>query len=118
LISLVLFLSTACLSFPLTGSEPGAAAPHALAARQSNDSEARLSGGHGSRGAAKRVAVIGAGASGTSAAWFLDRAAGEAATRIGLNKSQVLSEVVVFDQNDYVGGRTCSAVPGSRTLAS
>lgn len=52
----------------------------------------------------RRVAIIGAGASGSSAAWFLDRAAGVVAGRMGVEKRQVLSEVVIFEREGRVGG--------------
>jgi prenylcysteine oxidase/farnesylcysteine lyase len=51
--------------------------------------------------AKKRVAIIGAGASGSAAAFFLERAAREA----GLSKDEL--EIVVFEREDYVGGRKC-----------
>ena len=54
---------------------------------------------------AKRVAIIGAGASGSSAAWFLTRAADVVAARLGVNRHALLDEIVVFDKNDYFGGR-------------
>ena len=50
----------------------------------------------------KRVAVIGAGASGSSAAWFLTRAGKVMEGRTG---RQVLGEVVIFDKEGEVGGR-------------
>lgn len=52
----------------------------------------------------KRVAIIGAGASGSSAAWFLSRAAGVIADRLDVEKEKVLAEIVVFDREDRPGG--------------
>lgn len=49
----------------------------------------------------KRVAIIGAGASGCSAAFFLSRAAQEAKAK-GFKSIQ---EIVVYESNSYVGGR-------------
>ncbi|KAK0101550.1 hypothetical protein ONS95_015039 [Cadophora gregata] len=46
---------------------------------------------------AKRIAIIGAGAAGSSAAYYLERFA---------NKSEVAINVTVFERNSYVGGRT------------
>ena len=54
---------------------------------------------------AKRVAVIGAGASGSSAAWFLTRAADVVAARLGVERHALLDEIVVFEKNKYIGGR-------------
>jgi prenylcysteine oxidase/farnesylcysteine lyase len=51
----------------------------------------------------KRLAIIGAGASGSSAAFFARRAAREA----GVIEEQL--EIVVFEKEDYVGGSECSA---------
>ena len=53
----------------------------------------------------KRVAIIGAGASGSSAAWFLSRAGKIVEERLGKDKGAVLEEIVVFEKSDYVGGR-------------
>lgn len=50
----------------------------------------------------KRIAVIGAGASGSAAAWFMSRAGRVMKERIG---KEVLSEIAVFEQSDKVGGR-------------
>ncbi|KAH9212992.1 Prenylcysteine lyase-domain-containing protein [Leptodontidium sp. 2 PMI_412] len=46
---------------------------------------------------AKRIAIIGAGAAGSSAAYYLEQFA---------NKSGVAINVTVFERNSYVGGRT------------
>lgn len=48
--------------------------------------------------APKRVAIVGGGASGSSAAFFLSRAAREA----GIGEGAL--EIVVYEKNDYVGG--------------
>lgn len=55
----------------------------------------------------KRVAIIGAGASGTSAAWFMTRAGRVMEQRMGLAKGSLLGEVVVYDREDHVGGSEC-----------
>lgn len=52
----------------------------------------------------KRVAVVGAGASGSAAAFFLARGAREAESRAGLPHGSLL-DIVVFEAEDYVGGR-------------
>jgi len=46
----------------------------------------------------KRVAIVGAGASGSAAAFFLERAAREAGLKDGA------LEIVVYERNDYIGG--------------
>lgn len=53
----------------------------------------------------KRVAIVGAGASGSSAAFFLRRAARIMEERIGAHEGAMLGEVVVVDKEGYVGGR-------------
>lgn len=53
----------------------------------------------------KRVAIIGAGASGSAAAFFLRRAARIMEERIGVPEGQLLGDVVVVDKEGYVGGR-------------
>ena len=53
----------------------------------------------------RRVAIIGAGASGSSAAWFLSRAAGVVADRLGVEKDRLLEDIVVFDREERPGGR-------------
>jgi prenylcysteine oxidase/farnesylcysteine lyase len=55
----------------------------------------------------KRVAVVGAGASGAAAAWFVRRAGRVAERRAGVPEGTLLGEVVVFEQADYIGGRAC-----------
>lgn len=60
---------------------------------------------HALNSSSKRIAIIGAGASGSSAAWFVDRAAGVVADRLGVDKRELVQEIVVFDRNNYVGGR-------------
>jgi prenylcysteine oxidase/farnesylcysteine lyase len=54
---------------------------------------------------AKRVAIVGAGASGAAAAFFLRRAARVAEKRAGLMEGELLGEVVVYETADWVGGR-------------
>jgi prenylcysteine oxidase/farnesylcysteine lyase len=49
----------------------------------------------------KRVAIIGAGASGSSAAWFLARAGRVMSERMG---REVLGEITVFESDTRVGG--------------
>lgn len=64
----------------------------------------------------RRVAIVGAGASGASAAFWLERAARAA----GLAEGQM--EIVVFERNDYIGGSECRDLDltergeGERTL--
>lgn len=53
----------------------------------------------------KRVAIIGAGASGAAAAMFINRAAREAELQRGMKKGELLGDLVVYEKNDYVGGR-------------
>jgi ketol-acid reductoisomerase len=53
----------------------------------------------------KRVAIVGAGASGSAAAFFLRRAARIMEERIGAREGAMLGEVVVVDKEGYVGGR-------------
>lgn len=57
----------------------------------------------------KRVAIVGAGASGSAAAWFMSRAGRVMKERIG---KEVLGEIIIFEQSDRVGGRewTCFEV--------
>lgn len=57
----------------------------------------------------RRVAVIGAGASGSAAAFFLDRAAKEANAHV---------DVVVYEKNDYIGGSEYSGRVGVRLRAA
>ncbi|KAL1412043.1 hypothetical protein Q8F55_003040 [Vanrija albida] len=54
----------------------------------------------------KRVAIVGAGASGSAAAWFLSRAARIAEARAGKEPFSLLAPVVVYDKESYVGGRS------------
>ncbi|WVF66429.1 hypothetical protein IAT40_001169 [Kwoniella sp. CBS 6097] len=61
----------------------------------------------------KRVVIIGAGASGTSAAFFLERAARVVERRLGLEKGKLLGEIVIFDKEGYVGGRSTVVYPHS-----
>lgn len=53
-------------------------------------------------GEPKRIAVIGAGASGSSAAWFLSRAGRVMKERTG---QEVIGEITVFERDDRIGGR-------------
>lgn len=52
----------------------------------------------------RRVAVVGAGASGSAAAFFLSRAAREAESRAGAPHGTLL-DIVVYERADYLGGR-------------
>jgi prenylcysteine oxidase/farnesylcysteine lyase len=54
------------------------------------------------QGVPKRVAIIGAGASGSAAAFFLSRAGDVMRNRVGKG---VLGEITVFERDDRVGGR-------------
>lgn len=49
----------------------------------------------------KRVAIVGAGASGSAAAWFMSRAGRVMKDRVG---KEVLGDIVVFEQEGRVGG--------------
>jgi hypothetical protein len=53
-------------------------------------------------GEPKRIAIIGAGASGSSAAWFLSRAGRIMKERTG---REVIGEITVFERDERVGGR-------------
>lgn len=61
----------------------------------------------------KRVAIIGAGASGAAAAMFMSRAAREAEQQRGMKKGELLGDLVIYEKNDYVGGRELALVPPS-----
>ncbi|KAK4685297.1 prenylcysteine oxidase / farnesylcysteine lyase, partial [Tremellales sp. Uapishka_1] len=61
----------------------------------------------------KRIAIVGAGASGSAAAFFLRRAARVAEDRSGLARGSLLGEIVVIDKADYVGGRSTTVFPHS-----
>ncbi|BEJ12051.1 hypothetical protein CspHIS471_0205110 [Cutaneotrichosporon sp. HIS471] len=64
----------------------------------------------------RRVAIVGAGASGSAAAFFLSRAAREAESRAGAPHGSLL-DIVVYDRADYIGGRTTVVYPhGNTTL--
>ena len=52
----------------------------------------------------KRIAIVGAGASGSSAAWFMRRAGRIIEERLGKEEGEVLGEIVIFDKEDRVGG--------------
>lgn len=65
----------------------------------------------------KRVAIVGAGASGSAAAFFLRRAARIMEERIGVPEGQLLGDVVVVDKEAYVGGRKSTVcAPGRHVL--
>ena len=49
----------------------------------------------------KRIAIVGAGASGSAAAWFIHRAGNVMKERVG---KDVLGEIVIFEQSHRVGG--------------
>jgi prenylcysteine oxidase/farnesylcysteine lyase len=53
-------------------------------------------------GEPKKIAIIGAGASGSSAAWFLSRAGRVMKERTG---REVIGEITVFERDERVGGR-------------
>jgi NADPH-dependent 2,4-dienoyl-CoA reductase/sulfur reductase-like enzyme len=53
-------------------------------------------------GEPKKVAIIGAGASGGSAAWFLSRAGRVMKERTG---REAIGEITVFERDERVGGR-------------
>ncbi|GMK59426.1 hypothetical protein CspeluHIS016_0800320 [Cutaneotrichosporon spelunceum] len=55
----------------------------------------------------RRIAIVGAGASGSSAAFFLARAARVVEAQLGLAAGSLL-EIVVYDKNDYIGGRVAT----------
>lgn len=59
----------------------------------------------------KRVAIVGAGASGSAAAWFLRRAGRIVEQRLGVEGGSILGEIVVFERESYVGGRTLAFLP-------
>ncbi|WVQ64724.1 uncharacterized protein L199_002891 [Kwoniella botswanensis] len=61
----------------------------------------------------KRVAIVGAGASGSAAAFFLKRAARIVEARLGVEEGSRLGEIVVFEKEGYVGGRTTTIHPHS-----
>lgn len=54
-------------------------------------------------GEPKKIAIIGAGASGSAAAWFLSRAGRVMKERTG---QEVLGEITVFERDTRIGGRT------------
>ncbi|BEJ14822.1 hypothetical protein CspHIS471_0405890 [Cutaneotrichosporon sp. HIS471] len=57
----------------------------------------------------RRIAVVGAGASGSGAAFFLARAARVVEAKLGL-AADSLAEIVVYDKNDYIGGRAATVI--------
>ena len=98
--SCMLFFAIAILWQPFTSSTQSAAFPK-YTDEYTYTPDVHL---HALNSTAKRVAIVGAGASGTSAAWFLNRAAHVVAGRLGVDPSEVLAEIVVIDKNGYVGG--------------
>jgi prenylcysteine oxidase/farnesylcysteine lyase len=52
----------------------------------------------------RRVAIVGAGASGSAAAFFLARAARETESRADVPHGSLL-HIVVYEREDYIGGR-------------
>ncbi|GMK54379.1 hypothetical protein CspeluHIS016_0109650 [Cutaneotrichosporon spelunceum] len=62
----------------------------------------------------RRVAIVGAGASGSAAAFFLSRAAREAESRAGEPRGSLL-DIVVYERADYIGGRTTVVYPHGDT---
>lgn len=59
----------------------------------------------------KRIAIVGAGASGSSAAFFLRRAANVIERRAGLAESTLIGDILVYEKEGYVGGRTTTIYP-------
>lgn len=53
-------------------------------------------------GEPKKIAIIGAGASGSAAAWFLSRAGRVMKDRTG---KEVVGEITVFERDERIGGR-------------
>jgi prenylcysteine oxidase/farnesylcysteine lyase len=53
----------------------------------------------------RRIAIVGAGASGSATAFFLRRAARVMAERIGVAEERLVGDIVVFDKEGYIGGR-------------
>ncbi|TXT07375.1 hypothetical protein VHUM_03095 [Vanrija humicola] len=92
------------LYFPVLPASSASAPARSLTQQQAYAPHQLVLGAAGTR--AKRVAVVGAGASGSSAAWFLTRAARIAEARAGLEAGALLAPVVVYDKEDYVGGRS------------
>ncbi|WVQ76257.1 hypothetical protein IAR50_005922 [Cryptococcus sp. DSM 104548] len=64
-----------------------------------------------SNGTPRRVAIVGAGASGSSAAFFMRRAAHVAERRANLPQGSLLGDIIVYEQGGYVGGRTTTVYP-------
>lgn len=58
----------------------------------------------------KRVLIVGAGASGSAAAFFLRRAARIMEERIGVDEGRLVGDIVVIDKEGYVGGRKSSSL--------
>jgi prenylcysteine oxidase/farnesylcysteine lyase len=52
----------------------------------------------------KRIAIVGAGASGSSAAFFMRRAGRTMEQRTRREAGELIGEVVVFERENYVGG--------------
>ncbi|RSH90653.1 hypothetical protein EHS25_001258 [Saitozyma podzolica] len=59
----------------------------------------------------KRIAIVGAGASGSATAFFLRRAARVMAERIGVPEEKLVGDIVVFDKEGYIGGRSTTVHP-------
>lgn len=59
----------------------------------------------------RRVAIVGAGASGSAAAFFLARAARQAENRAALPANSLL-DIIVYEAEDYIGGREYSYLEG------
>nr|XP_019048632.1 hypothetical protein I302_02404 [Kwoniella bestiolae CBS 10118]OCF27562.1 hypothetical protein I302_02404 [Kwoniella bestiolae CBS 10118] len=74
-------------------------------------STSSVAGGFGGTNGAKRVAIIGAGASGSAAAFFLNRAARAVEKKLGVKEGSKLGEIVVFEKEGYVGGRSTVIYP-------
>lgn len=65
-------------------------------------------------GKPKRIAIIGAGASGSAAAWFLSRAGRVMKERTG---REVIGEITVLERDDRIGGRRlCSSADSTQLI--
>jgi prenylcysteine oxidase/farnesylcysteine lyase len=59
----------------------------------------------------KRILVVGAGAGGSAAAFFLRRAARVMEERIGVDEGRLVGDIVVIDKEGYVGGSELTLPP-------
>ncbi|WVQ80436.1 hypothetical protein IAT38_002541 [Cryptococcus sp. DSM 104549] len=74
-----------------------------------------LSGRAANNTTPKRIAIIGAGASGSAAAFFIARAGRVMERRMELEEGNLVGEVVVYEKEGYVGGRSTTIYPGGNT---